>query len=84
MHDSYAANYAVNEADLVIALGVRFDDRVTGDVNRFIRNGQIIHVDIDRREINKNKTVTLGVTADLHVALPQLLAACESGDRGEW
>lgn len=84
MHGSYTANYAVNEADLVIALGVRFDDRVTGDVDKFIRSGQIIHVDVDRREINKNKTVTLGVTADLREALPQLLAACEPGDCGEW
>ncbi len=84
MHGSYTANVAVNEADLVIALGVRFDDRVTGNVDAFIRDGQIIHIDIDRREINKNKVVTLGVTADLGEAVEQLLAAVEPGDYADW
>lgn len=84
MHGSYTANVAVNEADLVIALGVRFDDRVTGNVDAFIRDGQIIHIDIDRREINKNKVVTLGVTADLNPALTQLLDAVEPGDYAGW
>lgn len=84
MHGSYTANVAVNEADLVIALGVRFDDRVTGNVDAFIRDGQIIHIDIDRREINKNKVVTLGVTADLKPALAQLIDAVEPGDYAEW
>ncbi|MGD9602279.1 MAG: biosynthetic-type acetolactate synthase large subunit [Gammaproteobacteria bacterium] len=84
MHGSYTANVAVNEADLVIALGVRFDDRVTGHVDSFIRDGQIIHIDIDRREINKNKAVTLGITADLRVALAELTAAVTPGDYGAW
>lgn len=84
MHGSYTANVAVNEADLVIALGVRFDDRVTGNVDAFIRDGQIIHIDIDRREINKNKVVTLGVTADLEPALAQLIEAVTAGDYAEW
>ena len=75
MHGSYTANVAVNEADLVIALGVRFDDRVTGNVEAFIADGQIIHIDIDRNEINKNKTVTLGITADLRTALAGYIAA---------
>jgi acetolactate synthase I/II/III large subunit len=84
MHGSYTANVAVNEADLVIALGVRFDDRVTGNVDKFIQDGQIIHIDIDRREINKNKVVTLGVTADLGTAMGQLLDATEAGDYTAW
>lgn len=84
MHGSYTANVAVNEADLVIALGVRFDDRVTGNVDAFIRDGQIIHIDIDRREINKNKVVTLGVTADLRTALAQLIDAVRPGDYRAW
>ncbi|MEX2482557.1 MAG: biosynthetic-type acetolactate synthase large subunit [Gammaproteobacteria bacterium] len=84
MHGSYAANVAVNEADLVLALGVRFDDRVTGNVDEFIKHGQIIHIDVDRREIGKNKAVTLGITADLEHALPQLLAAVEAGDYAPW
>lgn len=84
MHGSYTANVAVNEADLVIALGVRFDDRVTGNVDAFIQHGQIIHIDIDRKEINKNKVVTLGVTADLGAALGQLVEAVTPGDYSAW
>ncbi|MBI2801795.1 MAG: biosynthetic-type acetolactate synthase large subunit [Gammaproteobacteria bacterium] len=84
MHGSYTANVAVNEADLVIALGVRFDDRVTGNVNKFIKHGQIIHIDIDRNELNKNKVVTLGITADLRLALDQLTEAVTAGDYAAW
>ncbi|MGE0486321.1 MAG: biosynthetic-type acetolactate synthase large subunit [Gammaproteobacteria bacterium] len=84
MHGSYAANVAVNEADLVLALGVRFDDRVTGNVDAFIEHGQIIHLDIDRAEIDKNKVVTLGIAADLRHALPQLLQAVSPGEHGAW
>ena len=84
MHGSYTANLAVNEADLVLALGVRFDDRVTGNVDEFIKHGQIIHIDIDRNEINKNKVATLGIGADLGVALAQLIDAAEPGDYADW
>ena len=49
------ANYAINEADLLLALGVRFDDRVTGKLSEFAKHGKIVHVDIDASEINKNK-----------------------------
>lgn len=84
MHGSYTANVAVNEADLVIALGVRFDDRVTGNVNEFIKDGQIIHIDIDRKELNKNKVVTLGVGADLGIALGQLCEAVKPADYSAW
>ena len=83
MHGAKYANIAVNEADLVLALGVRFDDRVTGKVSEFIRHGKIIHIDIDRRELNKNKTVTLPICADLKRALAQLLAV-DSGERCGW
>ena len=84
MHGSYTANVAVNEADLVIALGVRFDDRVTGKVSEFIKHGQIIHIDIDRNELNKNKVVTLGIAADLRIALEQLTAAAKPGNYAAW
>jgi len=72
MHGSRYANVAVNEADLVLAIGVRFDDRVTGKVNEFIKHGKIIHIDVDKNELNKNKLVTLPIWADLRYALPQL------------
>lgn len=57
MHGAVFANNAVNEADLVIALGARFDDRVTGAVNMFCPDSTIVHIDIDASEINKNKKV---------------------------
>jgi acetolactate synthase-1/2/3 large subunit len=84
MHGSKYANTAVNEADLVLALGVRFDDRVTGKVDSFIATGKIIHIDIDRNELNKNKTVTLPICADLGEALQQLCGSAAPGDYSEW
>src|ERR1700733_13270913 len=75
MHGTKYANIAINEADLVLALGVRFDDRVTGKVSEFIKHGRIIHIDIDRSELNKNKPVTLPICADLRWALQQLIDA---------
>jgi acetolactate synthase-1/2/3 large subunit len=65
MHGTVYANYAVNEADLLLALGVRFDDRVTGKVSEFARHGRIVHVDIDPSEINKVKQAHIPVVADL-------------------
>jgi acetolactate synthase-1/2/3 large subunit len=84
MHGSKYANVAVNEADLVLALGVRFDDRVTGNVDLFIRSGRIIHIDIDRDELGKNKTVTLPICAELARAVEQLIDATGAGSHGPW
>ncbi len=64
MHGCFAANYAANECDLLIAIGARFDDRVTGNVEHFATMAKIIHVDIDPSEINKNKTADLGIVCD--------------------
>jgi acetolactate synthase-1/2/3 large subunit len=68
----------------VIAAGVRFDDRVTGKVDAFIAQGRIIHIDIDRDELNKNKTVTLPVCADIKRALRQLIGCSEPAEHPEW
>ena len=84
MHGSKYANTAINEADLVIAAGVRFDDRVTGNVKEFIKHGKIIHIDIDRNELNKNKTVTLPICADIALALAQLAEHAKPGDYSAW
>ncbi|UCF38709.1 MAG: acetolactate synthase, large subunit, biosynthetic type, partial [Acidobacteriota bacterium] len=84
MHGTKYANVAINEADLVLAIGVRFDDRVTGKVSEFIKNGKIIHIDVDRSELNKNKRVTLAIWADLRHALPQLTYAAQPGDCADW
>jgi acetolactate synthase-1/2/3 large subunit len=84
MHGTKYANIAINEADLVLAIGVRFDDRVTGKVSEFIKHGQIIHIDVDRSELNKNKPATLPICADLRQALRQLVEAVQPGDYTDW
>ena len=72
MHGSVYANYAVNEADLLLALGVRFDDRVTGKVAEFAKHGTIVHIDIDPSEINKIKPAHLPIVADVKQVLAEL------------
>jgi len=86
MHGSVYANYAVDEADLLIAVGVRFDDRVTGKVAEFAQHGFIVHIDIDPSEINKNKLVHIPVVADVNEALAQLNEIVEPPEEGldEW
>ncbi len=69
MHGAVFANKAVNEADLVLALGARFSDRVTGAVDKFCRNATIVHVDLDACEINKNKKVAYPIRANIKDAL---------------
>ena len=77
MHGSVYANYAVDQADLLIAIGVRFDDRVTGKVAEFAQHGFIVHIDIDPSEINKNKLVHVPIVADVKQSLAQLNAVVE-------
>lgn len=69
MHGTIYANYAVNEADLLLAFGVRFDDRVTGKLETFAANARIVHIDIDPAEIHKNKFAHVPICADVKVAL---------------
>lgn len=81
MHGSYAANMAVTKCDLLVAIGARFDDRVTGDVENFAPNAQIVHFDIDKVEINKIVHADISVNGDLRWSLPLLdekLAAHET------
>src|SRR5207248_1647725 len=77
MHGTVYANYAINEADLLLALGVRFDDRVTGKVSEFAKHGKIVHIDIDPSEINKNKAAHFPIHGDVKHALRDLLAMLE-------
>jgi acetolactate synthase I/II/III large subunit len=72
MHGTVYANNAVNEADLLLAIGVRFDDRVTGNIEKFAEHGTIVHIDIDDSEINKNKVVALPILSDVKYALKRL------------
>jgi acetolactate synthase-1/2/3 large subunit len=74
MHGTVYSNYAINDADLLLALGVRFDDRVTGKLSEFAKHGKIVHIDVDKSEIHKNKFAHVPVHSDLKVALAGLNA----------
>ncbi|WFN35139.1 biosynthetic-type acetolactate synthase large subunit [Methanogenium sp. S4BF] len=72
MHGTQSANYAVTECDLLIAVGARFDDRVTGKLESFAPNAQVIHIDIDPAEIGKNKAVDLPIVGDVRQVLKEI------------
>jgi acetolactate synthase, large subunit (EC 2.2.1.6) len=72
MHGTYAANMATTECDLLLGIGVRFDDRVTGLINDFVSNAKVVHFDIDPAEINKNVLAHIRVVGDLRWSLPAL------------
>ncbi len=85
MHGSAYANYAVRDCDLLIALGVRFDDRVTGKVTEFAKHAKIIHVDIDQSELNKIKEAHIPVCGDVKQVLGELNRVVEAPDDiSEW
>ena len=72
MHGSVYANYAVDQADLLLAFGVRFDDRVTGKKSEFAKHCKIVHIDVDPSEINKNKEAHIPIVSDVKAALVEL------------
>jgi acetolactate synthase-1/2/3 large subunit len=84
MHGTVYSNYAINEADLLLALGVRFDDRVTGKLSEFAKHGRIVHVDIDASEINKNKSAHIALNCDVKSFLTAINPQVEAGDWREW
>lgn len=84
MHGARYANLALDECDLLIAVGARFDDRATGKVAAFCPQARIIHIDIDPAELDKIKTAHIGITADIAEALTRLLPAVASSKRTEW
>ncbi|MCU0513383.1 MAG: biosynthetic-type acetolactate synthase large subunit [Anaerolineae bacterium] len=84
MHGAAACNYAIQEADLLIALGMRFDDRVTGNLKTYSPNSKKIHVDIDPSEINKNVKVEVGIAGDLRTVLSQVLPGVKSNSHPQW
>jgi acetolactate synthase-1/2/3 large subunit len=84
MHGSAFANYAVQECDLLISVGARFDDRVTGNLATFAPNAKIIHIDIDPSSIGKNVDVDVTVVGDARVGLEFILPHVEHRDRKEW
>ncbi|GAV22463.1 biosynthetic-type acetolactate synthase large subunit [Carboxydothermus pertinax] len=84
MHGTKPANYAVSECDLLLAVGVRFDDRVTGDVKSFAPKAKIIHLDIDPAEINKNVRVEVPLVGDVKNSLQLLLGMIEEKKPEKW
>lgn len=84
MHGAAHANYAVRDCDLLIALGVRFDDRVTGKVSEFAKGAKIIHVDIDASELNKNKPAHIPVRGDVKAVLVELNRIVEAPAIEAW
>src|SRR3546814_4867908 len=89
MHGTFEANMAMNKADLIVALGARFDDRVTGRLDAFAPHSKKIHVDIDRSSVNKNVRVDLPVIADVGHALADMIRVWKERrhprpDLGEW
>ncbi len=81
MHGTYRANMAVNNSDLLLAIGARFDDRVTGKVETFARDSKIIHIDIDPTSIQKNIKVDVPIVSDARDALTQLIEALKKEGR---
>ena len=84
MHGSAAANHAINEADLIIALGVRFSDRVTGKLAAYAKRAKIIHVDCDPSSIGKNVAVDLGIVADVKDVLTTVNSRIRPAEHREW
>jgi acetolactate synthase I/II/III large subunit len=84
MHGEAWVNHAIQDADLLIALGMRFDDRVTGTLKTYAPNAKKIHVEIDPAEINKNVKVDVALVGDLREVLHELLPKIETVDRSEW
>lgn len=84
MHGSIATNVKTNECDLLIAIGMRFDDRVTGDLNQYARQAKIIHIDIDQSEFNKNVKCDVSVLGDARAVLQALNREIASASHQEW
>lgn len=84
MHGDYASSIAQDEADLILTIGARFSDRATGNVSKYATKAKIIHIDIDRAEVDKNVSVDLGVGGDLKQALNEVLKLVKPKENIEW
>ena len=84
MHGAAYTNYLMNEADLIIALGIRFDDRATGKIEEFCPNAKIIHIDIDPSEINKVKPTNISMVANAKDFIEDLLPLINDASRDKW
>ncbi len=84
MHGHYASSMAQNEADLILAVGVRFSDRATGNLAKFAKNSKIIQLDPDSAEVNKNVRVHLGLVGDVEDSFKRIAAACAESKKPAW
>src|SRR5215467_3893368 len=84
MHGNYGPNVLTNECDVLIAIGMRFDDRVTGRLDKYAKQAKIIHLDIDPAEIDKNVKTTVSVWGDCKETLPTLTALAEEKNHDDW
>ena len=84
MHGNYAPNVKTNECDILIAIGMRFDDRVTGDVTRYAKQAQIIHFEIDPAEVNKNIEVDIAVLGNAKDTLREIIKYVETNSHKNW
>ena len=84
MHGNYAPNKLTNEADLIIAVGMRFDDRVTGNLDTYVKQAKVIHIEIDEAEIDKNVKTDLAILADAREVLEALLPLVKPNDHARW
>lgn len=84
MHGTKTSNYGVSECDLLIVIGARFSDRVTGNAKKFAKNAKILQIDIDAAEMNKNVMITSGIIGDIKVVLGELNKRLEQQDNAEW
>ncbi|AFD06943.1 biosynthetic-type acetolactate synthase large subunit [Solitalea canadensis] len=84
MHGNYGANLLTNQADVIIAIGMRFDDRVTGDLSRYAKQAKVIHIEVDPAEIDKNVKTAVSINADAKEALQVLLPLISKREHKEW
>ena len=84
MHGNYAPNVMTNECDVLIAVGMRFDDRVTGRLDKYAKQAKVIHLDIDPAEIDKNVPTTVPVWGDCKLTLPMLTQLINKGENKDW
>ena len=84
MHGTKTSNYGVSECDLLIVIGARFSDRVTGNAQKFAQNAKIIQIDVDVAEMNKNVMISAGVVGDIKVVLDRLNERLDQQDHAEW
>jgi acetolactate synthase-1/2/3 large subunit len=84
MHGNYGPNINTNECDVLIAIGMRFDDRVTGNVNKYAKQAKVVHIEIDKAEIHKIIKADVAVHADAKEALQSLIKKCNKNNHAQW